>query len=98
MRRGHAHLGTGGSMRISARAVATLAAAGSAALLAAAPPAGAAGSCSESGLNETTCVYATSGEDTFAVPDGVTSLRVVAVGGHGGTSSFNTIGGAVTQP
>ena len=70
--------------------VATLAvsAAGSARLVAQAAAAVPSG-CTQSGLN-VTCTY-TTGANAFAVPDGVTTLHVVAVGGSGG-STANEIG------
>ena len=56
---------------------------------AAALPAGCAGT---SGL--VTCTFGSTGsEQTFTVPDGVTSVSVVAIGGHGGTSADGTPGG-----
>src|ERR1700729_1967282 len=49
----------------------------------AAAPCGTNGVLSTTGLTAT-CSYTMTGEDTFAVPTGVGSVRVVAVGGRGG--------------
>jgi hypothetical protein len=49
----------------------------------AASPCGTAGVLSASGATQT-CTYTGSGQDTFTVPAGVSSLHVVAVGGLGG--------------
>ena len=49
----------------------------------AAAPCGTNGVLSTTGLTAT-CSYTTTGEDTFAVPTGVGSVHVVAVGGRGG--------------
>jgi hypothetical protein len=51
--------------------------------------AGAAGPCGTSGVLSSagstgTCIYTAAGQDMFAVPSGVSSVRVVAVGGAGG--------------
>lgn len=48
--------------------------------------------CVQSGL-AVTCTY-TSGANAFVVPDGVTTVNVVAVGGEGGGSEANRYGSA----
>jgi len=58
----------------------------------AASPCGATGVLTTAGLTET-CTYTTTGEDTFTVPAGVSSLHVIAVGGQGGATAFGDDGG-----
>ncbi|WP_406191732.1 glycine-rich protein [Streptomyces sp. NBC_01017] len=44
-----------------------------------------------------TCTYNTTGEHQFTVPDGVTSVEVMAIGGHGGRSGGGVSGGQGAQ-
>ncbi len=50
-------------------------------------PAAAASNCTTSGAT-VTCTYTGTGEQTFTVPGGVTSLQVTAIGGAGGSSDL----------
>ena len=51
------------------------------------PSAQAAGVCTSTGPT-TTCTFSSTGEDSFTVPAGVSSVRVVATGARGGTGAF----------
>ena len=58
----------------------------------AASPCGNAGVLTTAGATET-CTYTTTGQDTFSVPAGVSSLDVIAVGGQGGGNPHGYGGG-----
>lgn len=94
--------GAGGGRRSARRApafVMTLGVLGAAVapLVTFAVPAHAQGTCTTVG-STTTCVFDTVGEHAFAVPAGVTSVSVTAIGGRGGRSTAEgNIGGRGAQ-
>jgi hypothetical protein len=59
-------------------------------------PCGSSGVLSSSGATQT-CTYTTTGEDTFTVPAGATSVHVVAVGGEGAANMNGSPGGFGAQ-
>src|SRR5580704_3724015 len=71
-----------------------------AAIVNVAPPAAAGGApCGTNGVlttvnNDQQCTYSTTGEDTFAVPPGVTTLSVTAIGAAGSPGLPGGAGGA----
>jgi hypothetical protein len=60
-------------------------------------PAQAAGDCSTTS-GTTTCTYVSTGEDTFVVPEGVSSVDVVARGASGAAGDFYPLNGASPAP